>query len=301
MTSHLPRLFCLKYPHPSHRTPAIHPTHDEQADGQEKPPPPKTSPFLQKLPSELRLLIYYYVFQHQVFHLVRTPADKNPPSSVCPHHLPFSNMRMPRPLTVNDHPLFPRQLEGPPTPSSSVNITLVEYSRERPSRWALLLTCRQVHNESWQSFYSASTLRFDDPQLLVGLALRYLPPPHLKALRRLEIIWNCHVSYRAVRSNAYDVEPRSEQSQLTWDRMWRLVMEEMDISSLKVWFAFSGAPWVPSLEEAWVQPLLKIRGLSECGLYIEPCGVGLHDGCLAQGFRDSLRDLLRQNGNRMID
>lgn len=294
MTCYLRQLVCFQNPHRSLDSAAIETAQDEsdrqieQGDGQDEPPSHNISPFLHKLPLELRLLIYYHLFQGQLLHLVRTPDDKRP-------YFPRSCNYM------NDHPLFPRQLEGPETPSSSVNISLVEYNRERRLRCALLLTCRQVYNESCHIFYGASTLRFDDPKILTGLARHYLPQRHLKALRRLEIVWNCHISYAAIYSNADHVEPRSEQSQLAWNDMWRLVVEEMNISSLKVSFGFFGAPWVPTVDDAWVQPLLKVQELSDCGVYIGPCGYGLGDGCLARGFGEGVRNLLRQNGNRMID
>ncbi|KAL8939173.1 MAG: hypothetical protein Q9216_003497 [Gyalolechia sp. 2 TL-2023] len=283
MISCLKDLIHLQLPTRRRRSPANIAIHDlpesnrEAADIEELCHPPQISAFLHHLPPELRLLIYHYVFIGHVFHLNRLPADRERYSVYVPY------ARDPQPwipsrTIVGDHPLFPRPLDGPETPASLVNRTMVERFRERRTVWSLLLTCRQVYNEAIEIFFNASTLRFDDPHVLLDLAAHYISQKHFLAIKRLEILWRC-----------------AEHAQLNWDELWRLISEEMQLLSLKVWIILSKRPAVLTQESRWTQSFLRIHGIPRCGIWVWQS----HQRQL-RGFRDELRERMSRNGNGMI-
>lgn len=144
------------------------------------------SAFLDDLPVELRLFIYPDVFQDHMYHLVRLSVNRNIEPLPISHHR--GHIMTPDRIILADHTIFPRRLEGPEPPSSFINLPLVEHCRERRTKWALLLTCRQIYAEAVQIFYETSTLGLYDPQILLDLATEYLSKRRLQALRRLEII-----------------------------------------------------------------------------------------------------------------
>lgn len=256
--------------------------------------PADASVFLHKLPAELRVMIYQYVFQGYVFHLRRLPLDITPPRPSFDPRL--ADEQIPPRKSMADHPLLPRRLEGPEPPSSLLNLSLVELTRDRSSKWALLLTCRQIHREAVQVFYGASTLRFDDPYVLTDMAAKHLPRPSLQAVRCLEIVWRWTCPYSTlVPPDTYGVRP--DHPQVVWDRMWALVAEKMRISVLRVWILIDRAPQRLKVGNPGLQSLLRVRGLSECAIFVGRYIPRKHDRRVFADLERSLRDRMRQNGN----
>lgn len=216
--------------------------------------------FLRRLPIEIRLQIYKHVFHGDVFHLHRRSVT---PTFIFPAELGRQRWIPPR-IIVGDHPLFPRKLQTPEPPRDHINWTLVEMFRERRSKWAILLTCRQSYNEALEKFYHASTLSFDHPHVLLDLATKCLSKRHLIALRRLEVIWPCYLISPKVGINL------DEHSQLAWDKLWYLVAFDMRITNLVVSIILDGNRRHLTLEAPWLRSLSGIRRIPECHIFVKP-------------------------------
>ncbi len=275
----------------------------KQSNIQPEQPPADASAFLHKIPAELRLMIYEYVFQDFVFHLRRLPLDRTTSRPSFDQRRIFdprlADEQVPPPQSMAVHPLLPRRLKGPKPPNSLVNLSLVELTRERSSKWALLLTCRQIHREAVHVFYGASILRFDDPYVLTDMAAKHLPRSSLQAVRCLEVVlrWTCPYS-TLVPPDTYGVRP--DHPQLAWDRMWALVAEKMRISILRVWILINRASQRLTVGNTGLQSLFRVQGLSECGIFVGQDIPRKYDRRVFADLEKSLRDRMRQNGNVVV-
>ncbi|KAI4189539.1 MAG: hypothetical protein L6R41_001393 [Letrouitia leprolyta] len=216
---------------------------------------------------------------NHVFHLSRLPTDRNQGLAFRPYEI--HPKPIPNRLIVGDHPLFPRPLDKPEPPASHVNQTMIEIYRERRILWALLLTCRQVYNEAIEILFRDVTLRLDDPHVLLDLRAHYIPQRHFRAVKKLEIIWRCKAN--GVYSGG-KLAVRGELGQLTWDRLWRLIKEEMQLSSLQVWIIITIRHWLLTQGAPWIN-FVELRGIPQCRVW-----VSMHDGPREIGA--SLEDLI---------
>ncbi|KAL8925618.1 MAG: hypothetical protein Q9172_002188 [Xanthocarpia lactea] len=232
------------------------------------------------LPSEIRLSIYNFVFCDHVYHLVRKPTQ-------------------PQPMMIASHPLFPRPLQAPEPPSQMASRIILEISRNQRRRWAILLTSRQLYHEAVDVFYSASTLRFDDPYVLLGLRTYYLPATGLSALKRLDIVWRCecyHSKKEMVVVNRW---------QMAWGLMWRLIASDMQLLSLTVCIMMCGSlPQPLDINALWIQPMLQIKGIPRVQVIVESTDKSpYYQGATCRHlhrFSTELCSRMNENGNRML-
>lgn len=212
------------------------------------------SAFLYHLPPELRCMIYHYVLMDHVFHLSRLPIDRKQGLGFIPYQ------RGPKPIPtrfiVGDHPLFPKPLDGPEPPATRANQTMIERYRERRTMWALLLTCRQVHDEAIGIFFNVTTLRFENPNVLFDLRAQYIRQQHFLAIKKLEIISRCNFNLM-FHGAKYGV--CVDHGRRNWDRLWRLIAEEMRLLSLTVWIVFSVGPRLLVHESPFIFSFLELR------------------------------------------
>ena len=267
----------------------------QATDRQEKQQSAPISAFLYRLPAEIRLLIFYKVFANHVFHLDRLPADRKPNL----HQIlyPRGTIMNPHQTILGDHPLHPRPMGGPEQPDGLIDYTSLEYARNRRTKYALLLTCRQIYNEASDVFYNASTLRFDDPCVLLDLAANYMSTRHLVAIRRIEIVWRCRVYHLPTLQTSTTC---GDHSQLAWDSVWRLFANDVPLSSLKVWMILSGNSLSSARHAKWIQSFLNLHDIPHCEIFVDSSGFWEFEALALIEFRTFLREQLRQNGNRII-
>lgn len=218
------------------------------------------SPFLNRLPLEIRLLVYEHLFCEHVYHLVRKPTSGGK-SDYPSHLLPFPGRWIPSSMPTDHHPLFPE----PPT--QMVNHTLLEIFRDKHTKWAMLLTCLQLYHESVNVFYNAAILRFDDPHVLLDMATHHLQGERLLAVKHLDIVWRCKCSNHYSSAQTVVVE----NSRTAWDMMWQLVARDMQLSSLSVRIvidAFARNSTILDIHASWLQPLLQIKDISHFQLKV---------------------------------
>ncbi|KAL2794247.1 hypothetical protein BJX66DRAFT_203326 [Aspergillus keveii] len=157
--------------------------------------PQSASPFLTKLPLEIRLMIYEYAFGDAVVHLVQlkdkirhvrcenttSSLDKN--RRCCPstparwreqENSPATTS-VPKNTSINTSMLYPHT--HPALPSSLSN-----------SPAALLRTCRTIYAEAADILYTSSTFDVDDLTTFIAFTLS-ISPQRLHSIKRLAIQW----------------------------------------------------------------------------------------------------------------
>ena len=256
--------------------------------------------FLYRLPVEVRLLIYHHLFSTHVFHRHRIPKSPITPDYNQPF-LPRTPFKWIPPYTsLGDHPLFPRPSEAPEIQTEAVNHTLLELFRDKQTNWAILLTCRQTYHEAVGVFYSAATLKFDDPHVLLELATNHLGARGLLAVKHLDIVWRCSYSLRPSPIATIVVE----HSQIAWDTMWRLVADAMQLSSLTVCIVFDRVPAQLDIDAPWIRSMLQIKRTSQFQLKIRHIHYRQRNPCAtkAEPHRFSMEICSRviENGNEML-
>ncbi|KAL4987573.1 hypothetical protein BDW68DRAFT_160813 [Aspergillus falconensis] len=252
--------------------------------------PQSTSPFITKLPLEVRLMIYEYVFGDQVVHLVQikdkirhvrcrnttSRLDKN--RHCCPvtparwrvndlaaAALPAENASSSM-LYPHTHPLLPSNLSNSST--------------------AVLRTCRSIYAEASSILYKNSTFDVDDLTTFIAFSLS-ISSEHLAAIKKLTIQWTPvwqPMTGEEHKSSIYSHTHNDRLWALFWNRVVVLTeLEELALSVDLGSFAaanagagngngggglIGGNRLRLSIGEPWVAPLLCVRGLTSFELGI---------------------------------
>ncbi|PYI01720.1 hypothetical protein BO78DRAFT_378472 [Aspergillus sclerotiicarbonarius CBS 121057] len=273
-----------------------------------------TSAFFQRLPPEIRLMIYTHVFgQDTTIHLVQVknkirhvrcshPAPLDKHRQCCPESVarwrttPTTTSTTTRTTTTNITPTFepkpttttksPNQTTEPttsklyPHTSPSLSNTLT------PQTASLLHVCKAMYTESSPLLYR--TMHFDTDDLYTFLSFTsQLPAPHLQSLRSVTIHYTPLWTPLSGQEHSFSVYTHTHNDFL-WKRTWEVVRKKctglerlrlaLDLGSF-VGVVAAGIPGggaaaggmtvtgghrVPfGMEENWVQPLLKVRGLRQ--------------------------------------
>ncbi|KAL8994267.1 MAG: hypothetical protein Q9169_005702 [Polycauliona sp. 2 TL-2023] len=209
--------------------------------------------FLHRLPPEIRLLVYDYLFRDHVYHLRRIPTAFQ---TINNHPYPSRSPEIWSPpyAQMSDHPLFPRRLQPP---QQAVTHPLLEMFRNKPTSWAMLLTCCQIYHETVGLFYSAATLRFNNPHVLLHLAAEHLRAGRISAVKHLDIVWKCSCVPWYFETPAIFVD----HPQVAWDAMWRLIANDMQLSSVTICIVFKVIPTRSDIRTSWIRPMFRIKGI----------------------------------------
>ncbi|KAL3480111.1 hypothetical protein BJX99DRAFT_47279 [Aspergillus californicus] len=211
-----------------------------------------SSPFMAKLPLEIRLMIYEYAFGDQVVHLVQvkdkirhvrcgyttSSLDKN--RRCCPvstarwrdaHDTPSTdpngsnaagNMNM---LYPHAHPSLPTNLSSSPS--------------------ALLLTSRAIYAEAASILYKNSTFDVDDLTTFIAFTLS-ISPQSLASIKRLSIQWTPVWQPMAGEEHKSSIYSHTHNDRL-WATFWNRVsalsgLEDLTLSIDLGRFAGSAIP-----------------------------------------------------------
>ena len=247
--------------------------------------------FLTLLPIDIRLIIYEFVIGKEDYNLRR--IQKIPiwsyggfyhprPPCVCGYNSDPAHVK-------SVHPLY-RNCPGYPEPSADAfSHVKLEYWREKPTRWALLLTSRQIYDEVLELFYRSSNLTLDRPQILLDLSERYLSKRSFMAIRHMDVVWeHCFYRYREHSCISDLVPPRF------WQAFWELVANEMKLSSLNLCIIVCSFPTSTTVETTWLQPLLDVRNLTSFELELKPASESFAQPEILKAMRRLEEDLVRQ-------
>ena len=206
----------------------------------------RNSLLLQKLPIELRLLVYSHVIGNDRFRLITIPwkvvaaLDIDGNLSMNHEHFKLTNL------------IF----RTTPLPSNGN---------------ALLMSCRQVYSEAVDLLYSSNTFVLHDFHTLETFA-KSVPPQRLNAIRKLEIYYSpvTGIQYQHEWTSHYDL-PRD----LDW--IWKVVVGMQGLRDLAIVLeAYSTLILEDEDREACevrrLSPLLQLRGLSTFSLELTYLG-----------------------------
>ncbi|KAL8795554.1 MAG: hypothetical protein Q9195_001975 [Heterodermia aff. obscurata] len=191
---------------------------------------------LQKLPLELRILIYSHVIGNDRFRLITRPwkvvaaPDIDGNLSMTQEHFKLTN------------PVFRTK----PFPSNGT---------------ALLMTCRQVYSEAVDLLYSSNTFVLHDFHTLETFA-KSIPPQRLNAIRELDIFYSpvASIPYQHESTAHYDLPP-----DLDW--IWEIVTGMQGLRNLGIFLEAYSTLIVDdedreACEVRRLKPLLQLGGLS---------------------------------------
>lgn len=194
------------------------------------------SALLTRLPLELRLEIYAYVFGGTIVHLVQIP--RRIAHSRCRLRSAPDHIRICRPATRA--PLHPRL-----GTIATANV-------------ALLKTCRMVYSEAAPVLYAANTFDVCQQSTFIGFS-RTIVPNRLAAIRSLHLDWyNVDIALATITPDGFRM----------WRRTWSIIANDMH--GLRHLSLFMGtlSP-VIAMQEKWLAPLCQVRGLRRFELSVE--------------------------------
>ncbi|KAL8983718.1 MAG: hypothetical protein Q9205_002114 [Flavoplaca limonia] len=120
---------------------------------------------------------------------------------------------------------------------------------------SLPLTCRQIYHETIDLLYGSNTLIFDDPHVLVNLAICCLPPQRLQTIRSLEVIWmQPDKFYYPIDDRFYD--------KTAWEECWTLIATRLRLSSLKIHVRIVYSRPAQNYGRShrdWIEPLFSVH------------------------------------------
>ena len=200
------------------------------------PPNPQLDcALLSRLPLELRLEIYGYVFGGTVIHLIQIP--RRIAHTRCRLPGPADPIRDCRPaIRVPLHPLLGTV--------ATANV-------------ALLKTCRQVYTEAARVLYTANTFDVNQLSTFVGFS-RSIIPSQLAAITSLHLSWlKVEMGFASIDPDGFD----------QWCHCWSIIASDMP--GLRYLKLCMGSDTVLSMQQKWVAPLDKVRGLRRFELSVE--------------------------------
>ena len=234
----------------------------------------KDTSLLSRLPLEVRLMVYEYALGGNLVHLV---LGRRKVSHVCCNSSAKTDFdRSCNPEAAPKR--IPRALGRPC----------------RSNHLALVKSCRQIYDEAMPTMYSHNVFDVADLSAFVHFS-RSVPSQRLAAVRMLNVDW------------WWDLPPLQSASTLnptraplddnTYLDFWKIVATEMPgLQELRI--RLRDAWWMGAitLDDAWVRPLLQIRGLSTFQFdFREPQGFGgvmdlgeVQRGDFVQALRDSM-------------
>ncbi|KAL2825390.1 hypothetical protein BJY01DRAFT_230188 [Aspergillus pseudoustus] len=288
--------------------------------------PQSSSPFLTKLPLEIRLMVYEYAFGDQVVHLVQL-KDKI-------RHVRCENTISSLDKNRRCCPTTPARWREQENATASTTTTIktttstsMLYPHTHPSlpsslsdsSASLLRTCRTIYAEAAQILYTNSTFDVDDLTTFIAFTLS-ISPQRLRSIKRLAIQWTPvwqPLAGEEHKSSIYSHTHNDKLWALFWTRVGALSgLEDLTLSIDLGRFAGTPPPPPPtaaaapapnvaaggagslvgghrlrlSISEPWAAPLLTLRGLRSFELGITArCDAAAKQALEGDLVRDAVR------------
>ena len=198
-----------------------------------------SSTFLGRLPLEVRWKIYKYALGGHLVHITLTPSRITHVCCARAQSTDFARTCAPEAR----HEFIPQSIPTVPCDIAS----------------ALLRTCRQIYAEAFMILYSANTFDIDDLSAFVLLAGN-IPPRGLAAIKSLQLAW--YFVYPPLGTLQAKSPKMAPYDDATYLRFWSILVNQMPaLKDLRVAIADVWTLRGLRVEEPWVQPLLKVKGL----------------------------------------
>jgi hypothetical protein len=283
---------------------------------------------LQKLPPEIRLMIYGYVFGDEAVHLVQLKGKirhvrccKHKSASDIPSHRHCCSETMARWRSFSssfstsagsDSHLYPHTHKSLPGKLSNSSLSL-------------LRTCRAIYLEAADIPYQTLSFDVDDLHTFVAFSLT-ISPEHLARIKRLTVQWTPiwqpmtgDSSSSPVGSNKSSIYSHTHNDHL-WKLFWSRVQALEGLEALYLNLdlgrfmgnAMNIVPGAPgsvllggannkkislNISEPWLQPLMDVRGLKDFDLCVSArCDASARNTLVEQIGAEAvvLRDCLRE-------
>lgn len=228
---------------------------------------------LDRLPPEIRLEIYTYVLGRNLLHLVQ--GEERISHVRCRASSATDFRRTCRPAAANTA----RRI----LPGSTSNGNL-----------ALIKTCRQVYIEAMDVLYTTNVFDLDDPRTLLYFS-QSIRPQRLASITKLHVYCPIGSPLGHGHGNSYPIqEPPYDEK--TWKRFWHVIATQMPrLVDLRVCFGVRFGISELKMDDAWVKPLLEIRGLNRFDFdveYVDDPGADASSLQVPQ-LRQRLREVIR--------
>ncbi|KAK2760888.1 hypothetical protein FQN54_002128 [Arachnomyces sp. PD_36] len=285
-------------------------TSDDEGDGSGgcTTPIQSDSSFLNRLPTEIRLQIYGYVFGDGAVHLVHIEnrirhvrcEEKHPSlhqhrQACCP--LTVARWRSTSGRGHRDHLLYPHTHTSLPSNLSNSNLSL-------------LRTCRQIYAEAIDIPYSTLTFDVDDLHTWIYFC-RNICPDRLAAIKNLTVQWSIFWDPMTGSEPWSSVYSHSHKDTI-WEEFWRLLASPEQLTSLinlRLVLNYADFPTSTeamvkklSLDSGWVAPILKIRSLKSFDLRItskKDNPVNSKAATAVESLRDQIRLIICSTPNEV--
>ncbi|QKX56147.1 uncharacterized protein TRUGW13939_03247 [Talaromyces rugulosus] len=255
------------------------------------------SDFLQRLPPEIRLMIYSYAFGDEAVHLVQLKGKIrhvrccNESASIASHRAccPETTARWRSsscPVSSDSNMLYPHTHSALPGKLSNSSLSL-------------LRTCRAIYLEAASIPYTDLVYDVDDLHTFIAFSST-ICPERLRSIKRLTVQWTpiwqpmTGVSHTSIYAHTHN----DRLWKLFWQRVQAMTgLRELRISldlgqfmSNTTTTSSSGSKKISlATSEAWVSPLLAVRGLKVFDLCVTAkCDASTQNTMVAEIGRDAL-------------
>ncbi len=188
---------------------------------------PLPSRFLTRLPTEIRLLVYKYVFSSHT-----TPV--------------FFHK-----ISARLNPAYPPQYI-----SNDSHVWSCYHFLDHLDM-SLLRTCRQIYREGLATAVNSSLFYLNGPFSQFNNCWNPLPPQPLGSISHLAVQWvYCATGQDAVTGHYY-----VETERATWENIWATVAAIKHLKSLAIFLVYAGPRNKMHAEASWLLPLRQIQGV----------------------------------------
>ena len=212
-----------------------------------------------KLPYEIRRMIYIYVLGDEIIHLARPSGKSRLAHYRCEWRLNDGGYHLHR------------------------------ESSSRHGKMNLAKTCRAIYNEATDVLYTTNTFSVQT-SLNLETFIRFtqsIRPSRLASIAAVYI--NMPVNFFAPFWTAMNPDARFWDFIRDWGRVWETMATRMPgLRVLRVQLERTGQQLGLTVEEDWIRPMLRVRGLRKFELVLEGNGV-YHEW--SPGYCEQLREL----------
>ena len=230
----------------------------------------KASPLLNKLPAEIRLIIWNYVLGGQRYHLMQIPRrlghhicgdprTSDPGRACCFPAIAYWRHEV---GTVS-HQDFVDRYPTDSIPAVGSTGPKSMWAKRNPHALSLLRTCQRVYRETIDIPYRGNDFDIDDPEILLSLR-QTIPRPRFKAIRSLRIL----LESKYAPFSGMNPPPWFHRFDGLWTLMWHTISYDMiGLKKLEL-FIQSGTifPEWPRDDDSWRRPMKDVRGLNHFNL-----------------------------------
>jgi 2EXR family len=233
----------------------------------------KDCPLFDRLPAEVRTMIWHYVLGGQTYHLMQVPkrvghhrcevgTSSDPGRSCCLAAMAYWRHE----FGTTSYRDYLDRYPGSPLPYSPSVEMFSTPPKCFPNTLALLRTCQRIYRESVNIPYDANTFDIDDPETLLSLR-QTIPRQRLRAIKHLRV----YVETQYPPYSGMYAPPWYGNFDGLWTLMWHTIAKDMTGLEAVELTIQSGSifPEWPRKDPPWCAKLRDVRGLKSFQLTVK--------------------------------